>query len=117
MTKNGDDLRKWREQIDILDFELLRLLNQRAQAACEVASIKKSSGRPVFDGRREQQILDRICELNQGPLDSQGLTNIFRRIIYESRKIEENFMQRPQENLFEQETRNGDQYGSKRIRS
>lgn len=117
MTKNGDDLHKWRERIDILDGELLRLLNQRAEAAREVASIKKSCGRPVYDRQREQQILDRICELNQGPLDSQGLTSIFRLIIHESRKIEESSMRHGQEDLFEQETRNGDQYGSKRIRS
>lgn len=117
MTNNNDDLHRWREQIDILDGELLRLLNQRAEAAREVASIKKSSGRPIYDGQREQQILDRICELNQGPLDSQGLTSIFRRIIHESRKIGEGSMRRGQENLFEQETHNGDQYGSKRIRS
>ena len=117
MTKNGNDLHKWRDQIDILDAELLRLLNRRARAACEVAAIKKSCGWPIYDGRREQQILDRICVLNQGPLDSHGLTGIFRLIIHESRKLEEISMRREQANIFKQETRNGDQHGGKRIRS
>ncbi len=94
MNNNGEELRKRREQIDRLDDELLRLLNRRAQVAGEVASVKKSSGLPVYDGQREQHILDRICELNQGPLDSRSLINIFRCIIRESRKLEESYMQR-----------------------
>jgi chorismate mutase len=117
MTKNGNDLEQRRAQIDILDSQLLRLLNQRAELASEVASIKRSSGLPVYDGRREQAILDRVCSLNPGPLDAQGLTSIFRCIIRESRKIEESAMQRAQENSFPQENCNGNQHGSKRVGS
>jgi len=47
MTRNGNDLHQRRQEIDLLDAELLRLLNQRARVACELASIKKSSGLPV----------------------------------------------------------------------
>lgn len=108
MTNNGDDLHQRRKQIDQLDTELLRLLNQRAALACELASIKKSSGLAVYDGRREQQILDRICGQNPGPLDSEGLISIFRCIIRESRKLEETSMQQLDKNSFEQEYSNGD---------
>lgn len=94
MENNSDDLHQRRKQIDLLDTELLRLLNQRAAMVCELASIKKSSGLEVHDGRREQQILDRVCRQNPGPLDSQGLTSIFRCIIRESRKLEEASMRR-----------------------
>jgi chorismate mutase len=108
MTSNGDDLHHRRKQIDLLDTELLRLLNQRAAMACELASIKKSAGLEVYDGRREQQILERICGQNPGPLDSQALTSIFRCIIRESRKLEETSMRRIEKNSFSQETCNGD---------
>ena len=37
----------WRSQIDALDAELLRLLNQRAAIACEIASIKVASSLPA----------------------------------------------------------------------
>ena len=44
-TVNGHKtLDDWRGQIDVLDSELLRLLNQRAAIACEIASIKVVSG-------------------------------------------------------------------------
>jgi chorismate mutase len=108
MPNNGDDLHQRRKQIDHLDTELLRLLNQRAALACELAAIKKSSGLAVYDGRREQQILDRICGQNPGPLDSEGLISIFRCIIRESRKLEETSMQQLNKNSFEQEYSNGD---------
>jgi chorismate mutase/prephenate dehydratase len=91
--KNGDDLHRRRKQIDLLDSELLRLLNQRAKIACELASIKKSCGLEVYDGRREQQILDRLCTENPGPLEAEALISIFRCIISESRKLEETSMQ------------------------
>lgn len=110
-------LHQRRGEIDLLDTELLRLLNQRARKACELASIKKSSGLPVYDGRRERQILERICHQNPGPLNSQGLMSIFRCIIRESRKIEESSMRRLKKNSYQQENSNGNQYGSKRIRS
>jgi chorismate mutase-like protein len=117
MTKNHDDLHQRRAQIDVLDDQLLRLLNQRAQVVCEVASIKRSSGLPVYDGLREQWVVQRMCERNQGPLDTEGLTSIFRCIIRESRKIEEMAMQGNRENSFLQENCNGYQHGSKRNRS
>ena len=48
-------LEQWRREIDILDSELLRLLNERARIAAELGALKYSSGLPVYDGRRERQ--------------------------------------------------------------
>ena len=82
--KSLDD---WRRQIDALDTELLRLLNQRAAIACEIASIKVASGLPAYDGNRERQVLARVVEKNTGPLDSQSVTDIFAAIIRETRRL------------------------------
>lgn len=79
---------QWRSQIDILDSELLRLLNERARIASELGALKVSSGLPVYDGRRERQILTRLCDSNAGPLDRESITSIFRCIIRESRRLE-----------------------------
>jgi len=77
----------WRSQIDALDTELLRLLNQRAAIACEIASIKVASGLPAYDGNRERQVLARVVEKNTGPLDQQSVTDIFSGIIRETRRL------------------------------
>jgi chorismate mutase/prephenate dehydratase len=87
-----DDTKKtveqWRKEIDILDAELLRLLNERARIASELGALKVSSGLPVYDGRRERQVLARLCESNPGPLDREGVSSIFRCIIRQSRRLE-----------------------------
>ncbi len=82
--KTLDDCRR---QIDALDSELLRLLNQRAAIACEIASIKVASGLPAYDGNRERQVLARVIEKNTGPLDDQSVTDIFSGIIRETRRL------------------------------
>ncbi|HMC30160.1 MAG TPA: chorismate mutase [Candidatus Angelobacter sp.] len=77
----------WRREIDSLDSELLRLLNQRAAIACEIAVVKVASGLPAYDGKREDQVLARMAEKNPGPLDQQSVTAIFRSIIGETRRL------------------------------
>jgi chorismate mutase len=87
-TVNGNKtLDHWRRQIDALDSELLRLLNQRAAIACEIASIKVASGLPAYDGKRERQVLARVAEKNTGPLDQQSMIDIFAGIIRETRRL------------------------------
>jgi chorismate mutase-like protein len=86
-TPSDKTLGDWRQEIDTLDAEILRLLNQRARIACELGAIKVASGLPAYDGRREQQVLDRVCAGNQGPLSGESVTRIFRSIIRESRRI------------------------------
>jgi chorismate mutase len=87
-TANGHKtLDDWRRQIDALDTELLRLLNQRAAIACEIAAIKVASGLPAYDGNRERQVLARVAEQNTGPLDQQSITDIFAGIIRETRRL------------------------------
>ncbi len=52
--KGEKTLADWRQEIDALDTELLRLLNRRAAIACEIAVIKVASGLPAYDGKREE---------------------------------------------------------------
>jgi chorismate mutase len=97
-TVNGDKtLDDWRRQIDSLDTELLRLLNQRAAIACEIASIKVASGLQAFDGNREKQVLAHVLEENTGPLDQQSIVAIFHGIIRETRRLGTQRMQEASE--------------------
>ena len=97
-TANGDKtLDDWRCQIDALDSELLRLLNQRAAIACEIAAVKVARGLPAYDGNRERQVLARVAEQNTGPLDQQSVTDIFAGIIRETRRLGTQRMQEASE--------------------
>ncbi|HEX8474093.1 MAG TPA: chorismate mutase [Pyrinomonadaceae bacterium] len=79
-----------RTKIDAIDDELLRLLNERARIALEVGESKRSEGRSLCDRTREQEVIERVCHANTGPLDSHAVESIFRRIIRESRRVQEN---------------------------
>lgn len=110
-------LNSYRDKIDLLDAELLGLLNARARIVSEIASIKKLQGLPVYDGRREQEILERITQNNPGPLDHNSVIGIFRCIIRESRRLENDFIKLMKATVRREEgIGHGHQYGTKRIR-
>jgi len=82
------DIEHWRNEIDEVDAELLRLLNIRARLALKVGAIKKAQQLPFCDPDREQYVLTRLREMNSGPLDNRAVHKLFRRIIRESRRIQ-----------------------------
>jgi chorismate mutase len=79
----------WRAEIDEIDMELLRLLNRRAQLASEVGFLKRRAGIPIHDSCREGEVLGRVCQANVGPLDERAVARLFRHIIRESKRVEE----------------------------
>jgi chorismate mutase len=85
---SSEDVKRRREEIDRLDAELVRILNQRAALALDLAQLKQGLGWEIRDSEREQQVLLRVTGSNPGPFDHRGIKRIFRRIICESRRIE-----------------------------
>ena len=82
------DIDHWRKEIDDIDAELLRLLNMRARLAMKVVALKQAAHLPFCDPARERTVLQRLQEMNAGPLDERAIGKVFRRIICESRRIE-----------------------------
>ena len=86
-----DDLQGLRNEIDAIDQQIQRLLNERASCAKRVAEVKlkelELSGagadqRPVFyRPEREAQVLRKVMERNEGPLDPKEVAHIFREIM------------------------------------
>lgn len=84
----GSDIGRWREEIDKLDLELVRLLSKRAQCAIQIGKIKRTQNMPIYDPKREETVIRMMLERNPGPLDDEGVRRLFERIIDESRRIE-----------------------------
>lgn len=85
---SDEQLKKLREQIDQIDQEIQRLLNQRADCAQKVAAVKMNeaalsdSSEPIFyRPEREAQVLRRVMDRNEGPLDAKEVAHIFREIM------------------------------------
>ena len=77
-----------RERVDEVDGELVRLLNERAQIVQEMGAYKHEAGVPLFDPRREEEILSRIAEENPGPIYDSSMRDIFELIMHRIRDIE-----------------------------
>ncbi len=81
-------IENWRAEINQLDDELLRSLNQRAELALRVGESKHASGVSLCDHTRESEVIQRMCRANQGPLDDRAVIELFRAVIHESRRIQ-----------------------------
>ena len=83
----SDDLQKAlagvRAEIDGIDGELLRLLNQRARCAQKVGEIKAEHGEAghIYRPEREAQVLRRLQDANPGPLPGENVTFFFREVM------------------------------------
>ena len=82
---NIDD---YRQEIDRLDRELLRIFNARAALALHIGEIKKDLGLPVYDPDRERRIFEAMTAANPGPLEDDAIVRLFERVIDESRRLE-----------------------------
>lgn len=78
-----DPLAEVRARIDGIDRELLRLLNQRAECALEVARIKRQDDPDAhfYRPEREAQVLRSVKASNPGPLAGDTLALLFREIM------------------------------------
>ncbi|CAM5202590.1 3-deoxy-D-arabinoheptulosonate-7-phosphate synthase /chorismate mutase OS=Ureibacillus acetophenoni OX=614649 GN=SAMN05877842_102543 PE=4 SV=1 [Ureibacillus acetophenoni] len=81
--QNLDALRK---QIDQLNLEILRLVNERAEVVNEIGKIKEKQGVNRYDPLRERHMLNLLKENNKGPLNQMTVDYIFKQIFKTSLK-------------------------------
>lgn len=77
-----------RQQIDDLDRQLVRILNERAQLANQIGEVKKRLKLPVYNPQRETEVMKNVTGHNSGPLSEEAIRRLFERIIDETRRLE-----------------------------
>lgn len=90
MENTGTDSRieELRRRVDEVDLELIRILNERARIVQEIVAIKAEAGKPLFDPRREEEILQKVAEQNEGPIYDTSMREIFELILHRIRDLE-----------------------------
>lgn len=81
-------IQELRERVDEVDSALIRTLNERARVVQELVAIKAESGVPLFDPKREEEILRRVVEFNEGPIYDSSMRDIFEIILHRIRDLE-----------------------------
>jgi chorismate mutase-like protein len=79
--EDGMTLEELRNQIDVLDRQLVELLSERARAAQMIGHLKAATQLPVYEPAREKVIYSNVRAANKGPLPDIELTHIYERII------------------------------------
>ena len=83
------DLEHWRKQIDGLNEQIVELLSERARCAIEAGKIKRDMGQPLHAPERETLVLNQLKAVNSGPLSDEAIQRIFRQIIGETLRLEQ----------------------------
>ena len=77
-----------RSRVDKVDRELIHTLNERARIVQEMVEIKAQAGKPLFDPKREEEILRKVAEVNEGPIYDSSMREIFEIILHRIRDLE-----------------------------
>lgn len=82
------DLAESRAKIDGIDKEIVRLFQERMGIATDVAAFKRSTGKKVFDPKREEEKISTLCALAKDEFNRTGIEDLFRQIMSISRKYQ-----------------------------
>jgi chorismate mutase len=82
------DISDWRKKIDEIDIKLVKMLNERAQAAQEIGRLKRLKEMPIYEPDRERIVLAQVQEQNHGPLQHRHLIQIYERIMDVMRNVQ-----------------------------
>jgi chorismate mutase-like protein len=84
------DLSDYRKEIDRIDDEILRLLNERSKSVVQIGRLKilKDAGANLHTPAREAAIIERLVAQNTGPFPSDAIRPVYREIMSASLSLE-----------------------------
>ncbi len=82
------EIYRWRDRIDEIDLQLVKLLNERTNCAEEIGKLKLKLGLEAYSPEREEEVMRNVSRANGGPLSVKAIRRLFERIIDESRSVE-----------------------------
>jgi len=75
------ELRVFRNEIDKIDQSIVKLLNRRAEVVIKIKKLKEKHGVPLYDAKREEDLLNNIVKYNKGPLYNDNIIQIFESVL------------------------------------
>ena len=85
-----NDMPSCRKEIDRLDDEILRLLNERSQFVIQIGHLKKQKDAEahLHTQGRETAIVERLAQTNPGPFPNSAIRPVYREIMSASLSLE-----------------------------
>lgn len=94
VSRSAAQLKQLRSQIDKLDVEIVKLINQRASIGSEIGRAKIEQGEDIFSPSREEEVYQnalQVNEKNKGPLSETTIRAVFREIMSGTRALQKVF--------------------------
>lgn len=82
------DLLDLRNQLDVIDAEIVGLYEKRMDICKQVAEYKISTGKKVFDKQREMEKLATVKAMTHNDFNAHGVQELFEQIMSMSRKLQ-----------------------------
>ena len=82
-------LEQLRQNIEKIDVQVVKLLNERARQSLQIFMEKQKSNLPVYNQQQEDQVIKNVIQQNSGPLTSEQVKSIFEIIIESCRTIQQ----------------------------
>lgn len=82
------NLSQLRKEIDRIDTELLKLLNERAEQVHQVGELKRAQGLEIYAPEREEKLLRALVKKSKGRLTETAIRAIYREIMSASLALE-----------------------------
>lgn len=86
----SEHLQEHRQEIDRIDDQILRLLNERSKSVIEIGKLKKmrDAEAPLHTPAREAAIFERLSQQNTGPFPTEAIRAVYREIMSASLSLE-----------------------------
>ena len=84
------ELQSYRKEIDRIDDEILRLLNERSKHVIEIGKAKRRADAEanLHTPAREAEIIERLTAHNSGPFPNEAIRSVYREIMSASLSLE-----------------------------
>ncbi len=83
------DLQRLREQMDVIDTEILKLIGQRMKISQDIGKIKQAHNMPIFQPQRWQQVIERQMQsAKEMGLDEEFVKELTEKIHGESLRMQ-----------------------------
>lgn len=76
-----EKLNKYRKEINEIDKNIVDFLNKRAVVVMKIKRLKEDRNVPLYDARREEELINNIIKYNKGPLYNDNIVQIFESIL------------------------------------
>lgn len=88
----SEEMQELRKEIDSIDKEIVHLIDERMKISLKVGETKKKYNAPIFDPKREKEVIAKKIELLENKELSSLITTIYNDIMYTSKQLQKHLI-------------------------